>query len=222
MRDEPVDTSSRKRLGADQRREQILCSARRVFVAHGFRGARTKDIAAEAGVNEALLYRHFASKDELFEAAVVAPLELAVARLVAASGQPPIQIDVTGEVMFAGTRQFIEDLYDVMEEVAPLLGVMLFGDAEAAAVHFRERIGLFIDRVVEVVFINLTSWTHRPFDAHALVRAVFGSVWFEATAARLMQTPLRKRQLADELAATIIYGLASREQPVHGNADGQV
>ena len=80
---------AKRRLTADERRQQIVSSARKVFVAQGLGGARTRDIAAEAGVNEALLYRHFASKEELFEAAVVEPLQSAVAHLVQASGAPP-------------------------------------------------------------------------------------------------------------------------------------
>ena len=58
----------RPRLPADQRRAQILDAAVRVFSAKGFSGSKTKDIAAEAGVNEAILFRHFASKEDVYSA----------------------------------------------------------------------------------------------------------------------------------------------------------
>jgi AcrR family transcriptional regulator len=45
----------RKRMASEQRREQILLAARTVFVKKGLDGARTRDIAAEAGINEAML-----------------------------------------------------------------------------------------------------------------------------------------------------------------------
>jgi TetR/AcrR family transcriptional regulator, cholesterol catabolism regulator len=55
-----------KRMSSEDRREQILECAMKVFAEHGLIGARTRDIAKECGINEALLYNHFKSKEELF------------------------------------------------------------------------------------------------------------------------------------------------------------
>jgi AcrR family transcriptional regulator len=49
-------------------RERILQAAARVYAQHGFRGATTRLIAIEAGVNEVSLFRTFGSKAALFEA----------------------------------------------------------------------------------------------------------------------------------------------------------
>ena len=49
-------------------RERILEAAGRVYAKHGFRGATTRLIAAEAGVNEVTLFRTFGSKGALLEA----------------------------------------------------------------------------------------------------------------------------------------------------------
>jgi len=49
-------------------RERILDAARRVYAKHGFRGATTRLIAIEAGVNEVTLFRTFGSKSALLEA----------------------------------------------------------------------------------------------------------------------------------------------------------
>jgi TetR/AcrR family transcriptional regulator len=54
------------RLPAPQRRQTLLEAARRVFIAKSYAGATTADIAREAGVSEPILYRHFASKRELY------------------------------------------------------------------------------------------------------------------------------------------------------------
>jgi TetR/AcrR family transcriptional regulator len=51
-------------------RQRILDAAAREFAAHGLAGARTEAIAAAAGVNKALLYYYFNSKDELYQAAL--------------------------------------------------------------------------------------------------------------------------------------------------------
>ena len=49
-------------------RERILEAAARVYAMHGFRGATTRLIANEAGVNEVTLFRSFGSKGALLEA----------------------------------------------------------------------------------------------------------------------------------------------------------
>jgi TetR/AcrR family transcriptional regulator len=55
---------------ADQTRARILEAAIGQFSENGLAGARTEQIAAAAGVNKALLYYYFKSKDELYKAAV--------------------------------------------------------------------------------------------------------------------------------------------------------
>lgn len=52
-------------------RERILEAAGRVYAKHGFRGATTRLIASEAGVNEVTLFRTFGSKSALLEAVLL-------------------------------------------------------------------------------------------------------------------------------------------------------
>ena len=49
-------------------RTRILAAAARVYAQYGFRGATTRLIANEAGVNEVTLFRTFGSKAELLQA----------------------------------------------------------------------------------------------------------------------------------------------------------
>ena len=49
-------------------RNRILAAAARVYAQYGFRGATTRLIANEAGVNEVTLFRTFGSKAELLQA----------------------------------------------------------------------------------------------------------------------------------------------------------
>src|ERR1700754_1323875 len=58
------------RMASDERREQILHVAMRLFSEHGFRGTTTKEIAQAAGVSEAMVFRHFANKNELYRAII--------------------------------------------------------------------------------------------------------------------------------------------------------
>jgi len=52
----------------DARREQILQTAVTLFSQRGFSGTTTKEIARAAGVSEAMVFRHFAKKSELYDA----------------------------------------------------------------------------------------------------------------------------------------------------------
>lgn len=57
---------NQSRMSGDERREQILRVAMRLFSENGFRGTTTKEIAKESGISEAMVFRHFANKDELY------------------------------------------------------------------------------------------------------------------------------------------------------------
>ena len=48
-------------------REKILETALKLFSEKGYLGATTKEIAREAGIAEVTLFRHFSSKEKLFE-----------------------------------------------------------------------------------------------------------------------------------------------------------
>lgn len=55
-------------MAADERRLQILQVAVQLFSQHGFGGTTTREIAQAAGVSEAIIFRHFATKQELYKA----------------------------------------------------------------------------------------------------------------------------------------------------------
>ena len=56
------------RLKGPQRREQLIHVATKIFAKWGYNAATTAAIADAAGVTEPILYRHFASKQEMFVA----------------------------------------------------------------------------------------------------------------------------------------------------------
>jgi AcrR family transcriptional regulator len=51
-------------------RDQLLEAAARLYAETGYRGATTRRIAMQAGVNEITLFRHFGSKDALMREAI--------------------------------------------------------------------------------------------------------------------------------------------------------
>ncbi|TCN30681.1 TetR family transcriptional regulator [Kribbella orskensis] len=79
----PSDQPTR-RLTREQRREQILAAATEAFVRSGFVATSLDDIAAAAGVTRAIVYRHFDSKNELYQSV----LDRMCARLEAHVAEP--------------------------------------------------------------------------------------------------------------------------------------
>jgi AcrR family transcriptional regulator len=57
-----------RRLPRAQRREQILAAATEAFARNGFAATGLDDIASEAGITRVILYRHFDSKTDLYQA----------------------------------------------------------------------------------------------------------------------------------------------------------
>ena len=55
---------------AEERREEILEAAERIFAARGLHGTPTMEIAKAAGISQAYLFRLFGTKAELFSALV--------------------------------------------------------------------------------------------------------------------------------------------------------
>jgi AcrR family transcriptional regulator len=56
------------RLSSEERRRAIVDAVRGVFADKGFDGTTTRELARAAGVSEALLYKHFPSKESLYAA----------------------------------------------------------------------------------------------------------------------------------------------------------
>jgi AcrR family transcriptional regulator len=56
------------KISGEQRRASIIRAARNVFVEKGFNGTTTRELAEAAGVSEALVFKHFPSKEALYSA----------------------------------------------------------------------------------------------------------------------------------------------------------
>ncbi|MCC7076612.1 MAG: TetR/AcrR family transcriptional regulator [Acidimicrobiia bacterium] len=65
-----ISGQTSKRLPREQRREAILRSSAKAFARCGYAATSMEDTAAAAGVTKLILYRHFASKEDLYRAVV--------------------------------------------------------------------------------------------------------------------------------------------------------
>jgi AcrR family transcriptional regulator len=126
----------RQRLNASDRRASILQAASRVFERNGDIGSTTtKMIAEEAGINEAVLYRHFDSKEEIFYASVIEPLHLPIDVFIRRA-QPPAQ-RMTREERLQFMQAVMNGMVDQLAEKMPALGLVLFGSPGVAESFYR-------------------------------------------------------------------------------------
>jgi AcrR family transcriptional regulator len=143
-------TAPRKRLTAEARKSSILKAARNAFTETGdMNGTTIKLIAARSGISEGVIYRHFESKDQLFFEAIVEPLQHAVDDLVAATQVIDADAPLTPERQLEGMTGLYRQLVATLEEVLPLLGLVLFGDPQVAKKFYRENFAVAMDRLAE-------------------------------------------------------------------------
>ncbi len=211
--------SSRLRLAAADRRVEILKAARTAFAKGGLAGTRTRDIAAEAGVNEALLYQHFSSKEEMFEAAVIQPLEEVVNEGVRlAREQLPVEpreqlpVEPWEPVARERTARFIAELLTVTIDILPLLGVALFADANRGSETYQRQLLPALTELAEGIGEFLGEWGQRGLDTALVTRAVVGMCLGIALDHRLGNEPLDDiPAVAEQLTDLIIDGVAPRD-----------
>ena len=101
-------TAQPARLRAPERREALLDVAMRLFAAGGYRGVTTAEIAREAGVSEPILYRHFASKRDLYLACLDEAwvrLREAIEQAIAETPEPADWIIAIGRTAIAFHRR---------------------------------------------------------------------------------------------------------------------
>ena len=138
----------RRRLTADARRHSILAAARAAFSETGdMNGTTIRAIAERGGISEGVIYKHFESKEQLFYEAVVEPLNESVDRLIAASEAVDRHEPLNPERQLETTEGLYRQLVSTLEEVLPLLGLVLFGDPATAARFYREGFAVAMDRL---------------------------------------------------------------------------
>jgi AcrR family transcriptional regulator len=152
-----VSAPQKRRLTAEERRTAILDSALAVFSERGYHSASIDDIATEAGVSKALIYEHFASKQELHADLIARNARELTQRVAGAlSG---VEVESTSERLATGLEAFfafVEERRDAWR--------MLFRDAadpESSAV---------LDRMVQQVTAEVTVLISQDPGARELAR----------------------------------------------------
>lgn len=203
---EQVARPKRTRLRAEERREKILEAARVVFLESGFAGARTRRIAEEAGITEALLYKFFPSKSEIFRAAVHEPLERFVEQLLATTQDiDPAEGDRRDRL-----RQVNEMLLQFMADSAPFLAVVLLSELTEARRFYQTDLYPTLSRPIYEVVSRITGWRQR--DGSLIFAAMFGTHLGLAIDAMLRDRDVDAPRVADQLTRLFSDGMPEEVQ----------
>jgi AcrR family transcriptional regulator len=125
-------------LPAAERRKSIIAAAQEVFSRSNLKGARTRDIARAASVNQATIFEHFESKEALFQEAVVQPLIDAMRGMHARREmyESAASPDELARLAQDSATRHVGD----MVAIFPLLTAALFSDPDLGRELYREHI----------------------------------------------------------------------------------
>ncbi|MBV2234620.1 MAG: TetR/AcrR family transcriptional regulator [Sterolibacterium sp.] len=126
---------------------QILDAAELLFARHGLRGTRVREIAAEAGVNEATLYNYYKNKQALYEAVLergIQPIIETVRRTSAGANSP--------ENIRAAAQQIITQL-----QRRPHVSRLIYLEAIADGEHLEPLIQRWLQPFAETITRQLSK-----------------------------------------------------------------
>ncbi len=183
----------------EDRREQIIDAAMRVFAQKGYSNATNKDIAREAGITPGLIYYYFESKEALLYAILEArsPLKLM-------ASLPPQVLELPPEEFFP---MLLRQALDIIEgeDVIGLLRVMipevLHNPALfALPVSLFPRLFNFLGGYVEA---KIASGEIRPLDSSLIVQTLIGCAMGFVIRRQILHDPLALQYTHEQIVQAI-------------------
>jgi AcrR family transcriptional regulator len=154
-------------------RESLLKATVKVFSEAGARGATTRRIAQEAGVNEVTLFRHFKSKDELLESALKA-----LADLVADKKLPDIPADPIAELT-DWARDHHKQLHKYRALIRKTMGEFE-ENPSLCACTCHATIKMTSDLADYLKTLQLRGLANTTFNTHAAAAMLMGAMFADA------------------------------------------
>ena len=187
----------------EERRRQILDSALAVFSQKGFHVSNVSDVAAHAGVSQGTIYWYFDSKEDLFDAAIMA--------FFAGFGAEMMSALREGETASEKLRALGNSMDDFVANAQQVFGAFLgywasSQDRQGSAQFWIDLLHEYTDGVVTIIEEGIESGEFREVDARALVWAMAAA--YDGLAAYLMFIPdIDVRCVSKVFVDTLLQGL---------------
>jgi AcrR family transcriptional regulator len=207
------------RLSATDRRQQIVETATCLFARQGYEGTTTRRIAEQAGINEALLFRHFPSKENLYWTIIE--------ELCSASGrQSRIEAILKSggsdlEVFTAIAREFVlRTPRDT--ELTRLLWYTALENHELSDRFFRTYIAVYYEALAGYIRARIRGGTFRRTDPLLAARGFMGMVVYHFLVQELFGAEKYQKFNPEEVAETLagIWLAGMQSQLGHSNGHG--
>lgn len=189
----------------EERRRQILDAAALVFARRGYQRARTREIAAEAGVAEGTLYNYYESKRDLL---------LALVHRMIAETTPALLAKLEHRDAATFIESVIRDRFAMLDRNrSVLLAIVpeLLVDAELRDAFLRRVVIPFTSTLMPLIQRRFPDEQIKAFDPHVVMPAMMGSVMFSYIVNELPQAPLgpplSRERLVAELVEFVLHGV---------------
>ncbi|HEY5744054.1 MAG TPA: TetR/AcrR family transcriptional regulator [Terrimicrobiaceae bacterium] len=150
-------------------RERILTAARELFAARGFKGTTTAAIARNAGLNEALIFRHFPAKQDLFTAILRNKLEEeSLARIIDAAECRSVPVE---EALRLVAQRFAEAFDPVFLR---LYYHSALEDHALSDAFYDQFVSRFVSLVEQLILRGIKENRFRNVDVSVAARAFTG------------------------------------------------
>jgi len=198
----------RTRRSPQEVQDLLLGAARSTFAARGYARASTRDIAEAAGVSEALLFRHFGTKANLFERAILDPFHGFMDNYV--DGRPADITDVLPPPEVP-SRDYVAPLFDLLSQNRELVMALLAARAYEIDLAATPELSDALDRLQTLVELELTQRGLQGVDVPVTIRVTFAMIVslavFEDWLFPCDNRPSKDR-IVDEMVRFMVHGLA--------------
>jgi AcrR family transcriptional regulator len=160
------------RVSAQDRRQQILELATELFARQGYEGTTTRQIAQRARVNEAIIFRHFATKEELYWAVIEQQCEINAdrarlqTRLASAGDDRERLIAVAEEILARDTTLMRLLLFSALE------------NHELSSRFFRTHVAQLFETLADFIRRGIAGGRFRDIDPLLAARGFLGMLFY--------------------------------------------
>jgi AcrR family transcriptional regulator len=198
------------RLPAPDRKKQLLEIAMKLFSDQGFDGTTTREIAEAAGVNEALIFRHFRTKEDLFWAVLSDRVERRgrnrrIRELAKSEGD-------FREVLVAIAETLL-DRTDDDAAVTRLLFYSALRNRELSHRFFRTYGQEKFETLADHIRVGIAAGRLRAVNPAIAARSFLGMIVYHYLVEEVFGVPhaqaLSTRELAEELVSIFIEGISA-------------
>ena len=199
----------KKRLSTEARKERTLTRVAEVFAAKGFTGTTSAELAAAAGVSEAMLYKLFGSKRGLYQAMIQ--------HKIAANGWGELPVEAHEGSVESFFTHMARAIFTNVERDPDFVRLLLFSDLQGSAFAH-----MFHETLCESVVASVSAFIRaraergelRALDPDVSAAAFLCMAWQYAVSAKIFKVdrlpPVSDDQLIHTLVTLFLHGLTAQ------------